>query len=156
MPNEQLAGELHKLIIRKFAKRKAHSIFIENICGADLADMQLIITFNKGFRFLLSVFDIYSKYAWYVLLKDKKGITITKDFQKVLDESNCKLNKIWVDKRSEFYIRSMNSWLQDNDTEMYSTHNGGKSVVAEGSIRTLKNKIYKSITQYQKMCISIT
>ena len=67
---------------------------IGNICGADLADMQLIIIFNKGYRFLLCVIDIYSKYEWDVLLKDKKGITITKAFQKVLDESNCKLNKI--------------------------------------------------------------
>ena len=129
---------------------------IGNICGADLADMQLIIIFNKGYRFLLCVIDIYSKYAWDVLLKDKKGITITKAFQKVLDESNCKLNKIWVEKKSEFYIISMNLWLQDNDIEMYSTHNGRKSVVAERSIRTLKNEIYRSMTQYQKMCISIT
>ena len=85
---------MHKLIIKKFEKRKAHSSFIENICGADLADMHLIVTFNKGFRFLLCVIDIYSKYAWDILLKDEKGITITKAFQKVLDESNCKLNKI--------------------------------------------------------------
>ena len=45
--------------------------------GADLADMQLISTFNKGFIFLLCVIDIYSKYAWVIPLKDKKGITIT-------------------------------------------------------------------------------
>ena len=71
--NEQLAEELHKPIIRKFKKRKVYSAFKDNIWGADLADMQLINKFNKGFRFLLCVIDIFSKYAWVVPLKDKKG-----------------------------------------------------------------------------------
>ena len=65
--------------------------------------MQLISKFNKGFRFLLCVIDIFSKYAWVVPLKDKKSITITDAFQKILDDSDRKPNKIWVDKESEFY-----------------------------------------------------
>ena len=110
--NKELAEELHKPIIGKFNKRKAHSTFIDNICGADLADMQLISKCNKGFRFLLCVIDIYSKYARVISLKDKKGITITNAFQNTLDKSNCKPNKIWVDKGSEFYNRSMKLWLE--------------------------------------------
>ena len=95
--NKELAEELHKLIIRKFKKGKVHSIFIDNIWHADLANMQLISKFNKGFRFLLFVIDIYSKCAWVIPLKDKKGITITNAFQKNLDKSKRKPNKIWVD-----------------------------------------------------------
>ena len=70
--NEQLVEELHKPIIRKFKKRKVYSTFKDNIWVADLADMQLISKFNKEFRFLLCVIDIFSKYAWVVTLKDKK------------------------------------------------------------------------------------
>ena len=70
--NEELAKELHKPIIRNFKKRKVHSGFRDNTLGADLADMQLISKFNKGFRFLLCVIDIFSKYVWVVSLKDKK------------------------------------------------------------------------------------
>ena len=77
--------------------------------------MQLISKFNKGFRFLLCVIDIYSKYTWVILLKDKKGITIANAFQKILKESNRKPNKIWVDKGSKFYNRSIKSWLEKND-----------------------------------------
>ena len=66
--NEQLAKELHKPIIRKLKKRKFYSGFKNNIWGADLADVQLISKFNKGFRFLLCVIDIFSKYAWVVPL----------------------------------------------------------------------------------------
>ena len=62
--------------------------------------MQLISKFSKRFRFLLCVIDIYSKYAWVITFKDKKEITITNAFQKILDESNCKPNKVWVDKDS--------------------------------------------------------
>ena len=119
--NKELAEELDKPIIRKFGKRKVHSPFIDNIRGTDLADTQLISKFNKGFRFLLCAINIYSKYGWAILLKDKKGITITNAFQNVLDESNCKPDKIWVDEGSEFYNRSMKSFLPDN-MEMYSTH----------------------------------
>ena len=118
--------------------------------GADLADKQLISKFNKGFRFLLCVIDIYSKYAWVIPLKDKKGITLTNAFQKILDKSNCKPNKIWVDQSSEFYNRSMKSWLEKNAIVIYSTNNEGKSVVAERFIRTLKNKIYKYMTSISK------
>ena len=78
--NYQLANELHKPIIKKFKKRKVYSEFRDNIWGADLADLQLIS--NKGFRFLLCVVDIFSKYAWVVPLKDKKGISIVNAFQK--------------------------------------------------------------------------
>ena len=80
-----------------------YSSFKDNIWGADLADMQLLSKFNKGFRFLLCVIDIFSKYAWVVPLKDKKGISIANAFQIILKESNRKANKIWVDKGSEFY-----------------------------------------------------
>ena len=76
--------------------------------------MQLISKFNKGFWFLLCVIDIYSKYSWVIPLNDKKCITITNAFQKILDESNRKPNKIWVDKGSEFYNISMKPWLEKN------------------------------------------
>ena len=103
--NKELAEELDKPFIRKFGKRKVLSPFIDNIRGTDLADTQMISKFNKGFRFLLCAINIYSKYAWAILLKDKKGITITNAFQNILDESNCKPDKIWVDEGCEFYNR---------------------------------------------------
>ena len=114
--------------------------------------------FNKGFRFLLCIIDIFSKYAWAVPLKDKKGISIVNAFRKILKEPDrseakskeCRPNKIWVDKGSEFYNISFKKWLKDNDIEMYSTNNEGKSVIAERFIRTLKNKIYKYMTSISK------
>ena len=96
------------------------------------------------------VIDIFSKYAWVVPLKDKKNMTITNAFQKYFKESDRKPNKIWVDKGSEFYNNSFLKWLKSNDTEMYSINNEGKFVVAERFIKTLKNKIYTSMTSISK------
>ena len=112
--------------------------------------MQLIRKFSKGFRFLLCVIGIYSKCAWVIPLRDKKGITITNVFQKTWNKLKLKSNKIWVDKSSEFYNRSIKSFSQNNYTEMYSTQNEGKPVIAERFIRALENKIYKYITSVSK------
>ena len=121
--------------------KKVHSSCIDNIWGADLINLKLISKLKKGFRFLLSVIDIYSKYAWVIPLKNKKGITVTNVFQRILDESKHKPNKIWVDKGSRFYNRSIKSFLEKNNIKMYSTDNEGKSVTAERFTRNLKNKI---------------
>ena len=126
-----------------------HSAFTDNIWGADLADMQLT-KYNKGVRFLLCAIDIFSKYAWVVPLKDKKGASIVAAFQSILKQSNRKRNKMWEDKGSEFYNSSLKKWLQGNDVAIYSTHNEEKYVVAERFIRTLKNKIYKYMTSVSK------
>ena len=148
--NQQLAEELHKPIIRKFAKQTVHTAFKDHIWGADLADMQLLNKYNKRMRFLLCVIVIFSKYAWVVPLKDKKGVSIVAAFQIILKQSNRIPNKIWVDKGSEFYNASFKKWLRDNDIVMYSTNNEGKSVVAERFIRTLKSKTYKHMTSVSK------
>ena len=131
-------------------KRTVYSGSKDNIWEADLADMQLISNFNKGFTFLLCVINIFSRYAWIVSLKGKKGVNVTYAFQKILDDSNRKPSKIWVDRGSEFYNSSFRKWLKDNDIETYSIHNEGKLVVAERFVRTLKTKIYKYMTAVSK------
>ena len=112
--------------------------------------MQLIRKFNKGIRFLLCVIYIYSKYTWVAPFKDKKGVTVINAFQNVLDKSDPKPSKIWVDKESEFYNNYFKKWLKDNNIKMCSIHNEGKSVVAGRFIRTLKKKIYNHMTAVSK------
>ena len=146
-PNSSiLADELHKPIIKKFDKRKVYSQFKDNIWGVNLADMQSLRRKNKGIKYLLCVIDFYSKHAFVIPLKDKIGISIVNAFNKIIKQSNRKPNKIWVDQGVEFYNNVFEKWLSDNDINMYSTYNEGKSVAAEGFIRTLKNKLYKHMT----------
>ena len=125
-----LADERHKPIIRKFNKRKVYSQFKDNIWGVDLGRK------NKGIKYLLCAIDLYSKYAFVIPLKDKKGISIVNAFNNIIKQSNKKPNKIWVDQGGEFYNNVFEKWLSVNDINMYSTYNEGKSVVAERFIRT--------------------
>ena len=122
--------------------------------------MQSLSKKNKGIKYLLCAIDSYSKYAFVVPLKDKKGISIVNAFNKIIKQSNrrakgtsvqhVKPNKIWVDQGSEFYNRVFKKWLSDNDIIMYLTYNEGKSVIAERFIGTLKNKLYKHMTATSK------
>ena len=141
-----LADELHKPVIKKFNKRKVYSQFKDNIWGVDLADMQSLIKKNKGIKHLLCAIDLFSKYAFVLPLKGKKGISITNAFNKIIKQSNRKPNKIWVDQGGEFYNHVFKKWLSSNDIIMCPTFNEGKSVAAERFIRTLKNKLYKHMT----------
>ena len=93
----KVADELHKPVIRKFNKRKVYSQFKDNIWGVDLADMQSLNKQNKGIKYLLCAIDLFSKYAFVVPLKDKKGTSITNAFNKIIKQSNRKPNKMWLD-----------------------------------------------------------
>ena len=104
--------------------------------------MQSLSKYNKGNKYLLCAIDLFSKYAWVISIKDKKDTSIVSAFKKIISEE-IKPNKIWVDRGSEFYSKSLTDFLKMNNIEMYSTFNEGKSVVAERFIRTLKNEIFK-------------
>ena len=112
--------------------------------------MQLRSKYNKRIRYLLCAIGLFSKYTFVVSLKDRKGTTMVNAFQSILNKLKRKPNKIRVDQGSEFYKSYFKKWLKDNNIEIYSTHNEGKSVVAESFIRTLKNKIYKHMTAISK------
>ena len=87
-PNYQLANELHRYIVRKFKTRKVYLSFRGNIWGVDLADMQSLSKYNKGIKYLLCAIDLFSKYAWVVPIKDKKGVSIVDAFQKIISEGS--------------------------------------------------------------------
>ena len=93
---------------------------------------------------------MFSKYAWVVPLKNKKGVSIVNAFQSILKQSNKKPNKIWVDKGGEFYNNSFKNGYKTMIIEIYPTNNAGKSVVAERFIKTLKNKIYRYMASISK------
>ena len=126
---------------------KIYSSFRDNILGVNLADLQSLSKYNKGIKYLCAV-DLFGKYAWVVALKDERGISIVNAFQKIISKG-WKPNKIWVDQGGELY-NNLKIFLKINDTEMYSTYNKEKSIVAERFIRIMKNKIFKQMTAVSK------
>ena len=107
--------------------------------------MQSLSKYNKRIKYLLWAIDLFSKYAWVVPIKDKKGISIVNGFKKIIGEGR-KPYEIWTDQGSEFYINAFTDFLKINNIKMQSTYNEGESVVAEIFIRTLKNKIFKHMS----------
>ena len=112
-------------MIRKFKKRKVYSSLRGNIWGVDLADMQPLSKYNKEIKYLLCTIDLFSKYAWVIPIKDKKGTSIVNAFKKIISEGSeaeskgrRKPNKIWVDQGSEFYNKFLKDLLKINNIEM--------------------------------------
>ena len=137
-------------LLKNLKKRKVYSSFKDNIWGVDLADTQSLSKFNKGFKYLLCIIDLFSKYAWVIPIKDKKSTSIVNAFKKIVSKGQRKPNKIWFDQGSKFYNQSFKDFLKINNIEIYSTYNERKSVVAERFIKTLKNKIFKYMTTISK------
>ena len=95
---------------------------------------------------MFNVIDVFSKYAWSIPLKDKKGQTTTEAFKAIVKQSNRIPRKIWVDKGKEYYNKNMDEWLQENNIIRYSTYGEHKSVVVERFNRTLKEIMWKRFT----------
>ena len=108
--------------------------------------MDQLSKWNKGFKYLLTVIDVFSKFAWVKPLKDKKGSSITAAFADIIKKYKRKPEYLWVDKGSEFYNKTFKEWLLQNDIELYSTFNEGKAVIIERFNKTLKSKMYKQFT----------
>jgi len=107
--------------------------------------MQQLSNWNKGYRYLLTVLDVFSKYGWIVPLKDKKGETITEAFKLIFKEGR-KPQYLWVDKGKEFYNKHLKELLENHNIQMYSTENEEKSSVCERWNRTIKGKMWKQFT----------
>ena len=117
----------------------------DNIWAAVWAKLEPFSSKNKKILniYYVSLIDIFTKYTWVKPLKDTKGETVLNAFIEILNESNRKPNKLWVEQGIEFYDKFMQEWLDNNDVLMYSTRNEGESVITERFIKPLKPKIYK-------------
>ena len=121
--NKQLAQELRKSVIKDFAKRKVYG--------------------NKNVKYLLCFMDVFTKYALVKPLKDKNGKRILNVSIKIVNESNCKPNKLWIDQGRKFHNNLMQQCLNFNDLLKYSIYEG-KSAINERIIKTLKVKPIKN------------
>ena len=144
--NEELADELHAPVKRKFKRRRVVSYGVDDVWSCDLVEMQEWKKQNKGYRYMLNVIDVHSKYAWSVPLKDKTGKTVLGAFKQIVNSSGRKPDHIWVDEGKEFYNKDMDEWIKENNINRYSTHGEHKSAVVERFNRTLKTIMWKRFT----------
>ena len=131
---------------RKFNRRSVDVFGIDDVWGCDLVEMQEWNYQNKGFKYMLNVIDVFSKFAWSIPLKDKKGLTVVVAFRQIVKQSGRIPKHIWVDQGKEFYNKNMDEWLHDNKINRYSTYGEHKSAVVERFNRTLKEIMWKRFT----------
>ena len=92
-----MVKELHEPVTKKFKTRKVYARFKDDIWTADLAEMESLPSKNRNVEYLLCVIDVFTKYAGIKSLEDKKGKTVLIEFNEIVNESNSKPNKLWVD-----------------------------------------------------------
>ena len=137
-----LAKELFSPQITKFRRERILSSYKDETWSADLIYKSSLSKDNKNYKFILTVIDIFRKYAWAIPLKNKSGLSITNGFEIVLGESR-KPEKLWVDRGSEFYNKTFKSLLKEYETKLYSTYSDLKAVFIERFNRTLLHIINK-------------
>ena len=146
---QQLAKEVFSPQITKFKRQRIIPLYKDETWSADLIDKSSLSNYNNNYKFILTVIDIFTKYAWAIPLKNKSGLSITNGFKTILSEGR-KPEKLWVDRGSEFYNQTFKSLLKEYGTgktasgiELYSTYSDLKAVFIERFNRTLLHIINK-------------
>ena len=143
------AKEVFSPQITKFRRKRIIPLYKDETWSADLIDKSSLSKYNINYKFILTVIDIFTKYAWAIPLKNKSGLSITNGFKIVLSEhpqggsEPRKPEKLWVDRGSEFYNETFKSLLKENETKLCSTYSDLKAVFIERFNRTLSHIINK-------------
>jgi hypothetical protein len=140
-----VAKELHHPIIKNFERRKVIVWKRDEIWGSDLCQMPT----EKGYKFILTIIDIFTKYGWAIPIKNKQGDTVSNAFENVFTTSKRKPEYIWVDRGKEYYNQTFKSLLDNYNIQIYSTDSELKNSVIERWNRTLKDSTEREITAYK-------
>ena len=140
-----LSNELNKPVINKFERKKVYVNHIDEINSCDLVDMQKYSKVNKGYKYIFTNIDIFSKYAWSFPLKTKTVKEIKSCFQKIFKERKPKY--IWSDKESAFFSKEILQFFKDNNVEIYYTHSHFKAVIIERFNKSLRELMMKSFVK---------
>lgn len=145
MDLKQFADEVHRPVVRKFKRRKVIANGINDIWAVDLVDMQEWAENNDGYKYMLNIIDVFSRYAWSIPLKTKTAKEVLKAFESIKE----KPKRIWSDDGKEFINKEMNAFYKKHGIVRYSTYSESKASVVERFNRTLKTNMWKRFTEKQ-------
>jgi hypothetical protein len=146
---QQLEVELHKPVKKNFPRRRVYVPHVDHTWSADLVDMKGLSRKNKGFKWILNIIDVWSRYAWSIPLKTKTATEVTQAFRDTFKLAGRIPKYLWVDQGKEFYNSEMTALLASYNIKRYSTFGQGKAVMVERLNRTLKEKMWKRFTRHQ-------
>ena len=142
-----IADEIHKPVKRVFPRRRVHADRKDQVWSMDLADMQEWKADNDGERYILTVVDVFTRFAWARPMRSKSAIDTFAAFISIVEDSKRTPEKLWVDKGVEFYNSVFKKWMATKKVVMYSTFGESKSVIVERFNRTLKTWMWRRFTE---------
>ena len=134
---------------KNFVKRHVYAKRVDDIWAADLVDMQYYSRSNAGFKYILMVIDVFSKYGWAIPLKNKTGAEIVRAFRELLGSGQAPPNFLWTDKGREFDNKLFRAFLDEKKVHLYWTENEEKSCIVERWNRTIKSQMWKYFTKHR-------
>ena len=151
---KQITKEIFSPVVKKFQRIKITPHYKDECWSIDLVDKSSLAKYNKGYKFIFTIIDNYSKYAWAIPIKDKQGITVKTAFEKLLQKGTKgrKPEKIWSDRGKEFYNKPFLDFLKKNNISIYSTNSDLKAVFIERFNRTLMDLIKEPMYIEGKAC----
>ena len=144
---KHLSYTLHKPARRKYPRNKVTVFSIDEVWQMDLCDMRSLRKHNDGAQYLLTVIDVFSKYAFVRVLENKRGPTVLEAFRDIVESTGRRPLRVHADYGSEFKYRGFNEYLTSIDSRYYITHSEVKASVIERFNRTLKTRMWSYFTQ---------
>ena len=144
-----IAAEIHKPQRKIKEHRKVKTFYRNHVWGADLVEMIPYANENENFKYILTIVDVYSKFAYAVPLKNKTAESVTNAFKYIIDTTGFKPEFIWTDLGKEFYNSKLDDLRKKHNIGIYSTFGNSKSAIVERFNKTLKSKIWQIFTQEQ-------
>ena len=149
---QKIAKEIFSPVVKKFDRIQIQTHYKDECWSIDLIDRSILAKYNKNYKFIFTIIDNHTKFAWAIPLKDKSGKSTTTAFKKLIETSKRKPEKVWSDRGKEFYNKTFLDFLKQNEIQIYSTHSDLKAVFVERFNRTLLDLIKEPMYIEGKAC----
>ena len=149
---KEIAKEIFSPVIKKFQRIQIQTHYEDECWSIDLIDRSSLAKYNKNYKFIFTIIDNHTKYAWAIPLKDKSGKSTTTAFKSLIEKGKRKPDKIWSDRGKEFYNKFFLDFLKEQNIHIYSTHSDLKAVFVERFNKTLLDLIKEPMYIEGKAC----
>ena len=149
---KEIAEEIFSLVIKKFQRIQIQTHYKDECWSIDLIDRSSLAKYNKNYKFIFTIIDNHTKYAWAIPPKDKSGKSTTNALKNLIEKAKRKPDKIWSDRGKEFYNKTFLDFLKEQNIQIYSTNSDLKAVFVERFNRTLLDLIKEPMFIEGKAC----
>ena len=131
---KEIAKEIFSPVVKKFQRIQIQTHYKDECWSIDLIDRSSLSKYNKNYKFIFTIIDNHTKYAWAIPIKDKSGKSKTTAFKKLIEKEMRKPQKVWSDRGKEFYNKTFLGFLKEQNIQIYSTNSDLRLFLLNDSI----------------------